>query len=173
MTKEIYEKKHLFSAVFDAAFSLFVLVCTLLMMILIPAAKNNAFESEWAYIATIVGFELLGVIILILAPVQIWERYNRYIDLCIGRQPAVIIGDDELQFYSPKGEYKCYRWDEIESFKLTHSKLYNSIQPMLKESWRNPKWYAMFFAVYTHTICTNHLEMPEDELLNELNTHLR
>ena len=56
MTKEIYEKKHLFVAVIDAAFFLFVLVCTLLMMILVPTAKNTVFESEWAHIALIVGF---------------------------------------------------------------------------------------------------------------------
>lgn len=173
MNKEIYEKKHLFSAVFDAVIYLLVLVGTLLMMILIPAGRNSAFESEWAYIATIVVLELLGLFILILSPVQIWERYKRYIDLCFGKQPAVIIGDDELQFYSPKGEYMCYRWDEIERFKVTHTKWYDHIQPILKESWRNPKWYAMFYAVYTHTICTNHLDMPENELLNELNAHLR
>ena len=173
MTKEIYEKKHLFVAVIDAVFFLFVLVCTLLMMILVPTAKNTVFESEWSHIALIVGFELMGLIILILAPFSLWARYSRYIDLCIARRPAVIIGDDELQFYSPKGEYKCYRWDEIERFKLTYGKLYSTIQPILKESWRNPTWYAMFFAVYTHTIRTDHLEMAEDELLAELNSHLR
>ena len=173
MTKEIYEKKHLFIAVIEAASFLVVLVCIVLMMILIPTAKNSAFESEWAHVALIVGFELMGVIILILAPRNIWARYSRYIDLCMAGRPAVIIGDDELQFYSSSDEYKCYRWGEIERFKLTHSRRYSTIQPILKESWRNPKWYAMFFAVYTHTIRTDHLEISEEELLNELNAHLR
>lgn len=84
------------------------------MMILLPTAKNSAFESEWAHIALIVGFELMGLIILILAPFSLWARYSRYIDLCMARRPAVI-----------------------------------------------------------NTIRTDHLEIAEDELLAELNSHLR
>ena len=170
---EIYEKKHYFEAVIDAVYMLVGFGFVLFIMIMMPTVKNTAFESEWIRIALIVVAELLGVIVLILAPRNIWARYSRYIDLCMAGRPAVIIGDDELQFYSSSDEYKCYRWGEIERFKLTHSRRYSTIQPILKESWRNPKWYAMFFAVYTHTIRTDHLEISEEELLNELNAHLR
>jgi Na+/melibiose symporter-like transporter len=173
MTKEIYEKKHLFSAVFDAVLFTMIPVFALAVLIVLPTARNTAFEAEWMHVALVVTLAVLGVFLLVMGPFTLWERYRRYMDLCIGGQPAVIIGDDELQFYSPKGEYMCYRWDEIERFKLTHSKMFSSIQPILKESWRNPKWYALFFAVYTHTIRTDYLDMPEDELLNELNAHLR
>ena len=120
MTKEIYEKKHLFAAVIDAVYMLVGFGFVLFMMIMMPTFKNSAFESEWIRIALIVVMELLGVIVLILAPRNIWTRYSRYIDLCIARRPAVIIGDDKLQFYSSTDEYKCYRWDEIERFKLTY-----------------------------------------------------
>lgn len=173
MTKEIYEKKHLFSAVFDAVLFTMIPVFALFGLIVLPTAKNTAFEAEWMHVALVVTLVVLSVFFLVMGPFTLWERYRRYMDLCIGGQPAVIIGEDELQFYSPKGEYMCYRWDEIERFKLTHSKMFSSIQPILKESWRNPKWYALFFAVYTHTIRTDYLDMPEDELLNELNAHLR
>ena len=173
MTKEIYEKKHVFSAVIDAVLFMIIPVFALGVLIVLPTAKNTAFEAEWVHVALVVTLAVLCVFLLVMGPLTVWERYKRYMDLCIGGQPAVIIGDDELQFYSPKGEYKCYRWDEIERFKLTHSKMFSSIQPILKESWRNPKWYALFFAVYTHTIRTDYLDMPEDELLNELNAHLR
>lgn len=173
MTKEIYEKKHLFAAVIDAAVFLVVLVCTVLMMILLPTVKNSAFESEWAHIALIVGFEFMGLIILILAPFDLWARYSRYIDLCMARRPAVIIGDDELKFYSSTDEYKCYRWDEIRSFKLNHSRKYCSIYLEFKESWRKPKWYVWLFTHYANTIRTDHLEIAEDDLLNELNSHLK
>ena len=173
MTKEIYEKKHLFSAVIDAVLFMIIPVFALGVLIVLPTAKNTAFEAEWVHVALVVTLAVLCVFLLVMGPLTVWERYKRYMDLCIGGQPAVIIGDDELQFYSPKGEYKCYRWDEIERFKLTYGKLYSTIQPILKESWRNPTWYAMFFAVYTHTIRTDHLEIAEDDLLNELNSHLR
>ena len=173
MTKEIYEKKHLFSAVFDAVLFAMIPVFALAVLIVLPTARNTAFEAEWMHVALVVTLAVLGVFLLVMGPFTLWERYRRYMDLCIGGLPAVIIGDDELQFYSPKGEYMCYRWDEIERFKLTHSKMFSSIQPILKESWRNPKWYALFFAVYTHTIRTDYLDMPEDELLNELNARLR
>jgi hypothetical protein len=173
MTKEIYEKKHRFEAVIDAVYMLVGFGFVLFMMIMMPTFKNSAFESEWIRIALIVVMELLGVIVLILAPRNIWTRYSRYIDLCIARRPAVIIGDDKLQFYSSTDEYKCYRWDEIECFKYAHSRMYSTIQPVLKESWRNPKWYVWLFAFCTHAIRTDYLDMPEDELLNELNAHLR
>ena len=173
MTKEIYENKHVFSAVIDAVYMLVGFGFVLFIMILMPTVKNTAFESEWIRIALIVVTELLGAIALILAPRNIWTRYSRYIDLCMAGRPAVIIGDDDLQFYSSTGEYKCYRWDEIACFKLAHSRMYCTIQPVLKESWRNPKWYAWFFAFCTHAIRTDYLEIAEDELLNELNSHLR
>ena len=118
MTKEIYEKKHLFVAVIDAAFFMVVLVCTLLMMILLPTAKNSAFESEWAHIALVVGFEFMGLIILILAPFSLWARYSRYIDLCIARRPAVIIGDDELKFYSSQTSISAIVGTKSEALSL-------------------------------------------------------
>ena len=101
---EIYEKKHLFAAVIDAEYMLVGFGFVLFIMIMMPTFKNTAFESEWIRIALIVGAELLGVIVLILAPRNIWTRYSRYIDLCIARRPAVIIGDDKLQFYSSTDE---------------------------------------------------------------------
>ena len=173
MTKEIYEKKHLFVAVIDAVLFIVIPVFALGVLILLPTARNTAFEAEWLHVALVGTLMVLSVFLLVMGPFTLWERYKRYMDLCVGGQPAVIIGDDELQFYSPKGEYKCYRWDEIERFKLTHGKYYSTIQPILKESWRNPKWYVWLFAFCTHAIRTDHLEMAEDELLNELNAHLR
>ena len=102
---------------------------------------------------------------------MIWFLFYRYVDLCMGRKPALIISDSDLQIYSPFGGYTTIRWNEVVNFENVHTKTRNLCYPIYKDDTRNKGRY-LFLNMYRDAILSGYLTISEDELLKILRAHL-
>ena len=102
---------------------------------------------------------------------MIWFLFYRYVDLCMGRKPALIISDSDLQIYTPFGGYTTIRWSEVAYFNNVHTKTRNICYPIYKDDARNKGRY-IFLNLYRDAILSDYLTVSEDELLELLRAHL-
>jgi len=102
---------------------------------------------------------------------MIWFLFYRYVDLCMGRKPALIISDCDLQIYTPFGGYTTIRWNEVVNFESVHTKTRNLCYPIYKDDTRNKGRY-LFLNMYRDAILSGYLTISEDELLKILRAHL-
>ena len=162
---EIYEEKHLFSAALNVA----IYLCMVVFGIVLLSIGREAWWRfpEWEWYCSLV----VGALLLIAGTGLICYKIYRYIDLCMARVPAVITSDDELQIYKPFGENTAIKWSEIVDFKVVYTKDRHICYPVYKDDNRNKGRY-LFLNLYSDAILSDHLSISEDELLQELKSHL-
>ena len=168
---EIYEKKHVFNALMDGA----VVLCGLVFSVVVVCAIASPstvihYGYGWVSHALIWLLVVLCVVCFGLSGFYGWFLLDRYITLCLGHQPAVIITDNELKIYSPLRGYTDVRWSEIVDFKyVVFTKFRRGYYPVYKDPELNKGTIKKCF---TETILTDFLTLPEEQLLEELKKHI-
>ena len=168
-TKEIYEKRHPFNAVLDAAMYLsgMVLCVTIVSIIFCPSLLNTKTESN----SLLMGLAIMAAFMIPVLLNHLCFMSIRYINLCFRKKPAVIITDDALYMYMPYDGYITARWEDIVSFKDAHLHKYrDGIYPIYKDDSLN---HSPLIRIYIGAILTGHLTMNKEDLLAELNSHLK
>ena len=168
---EIYEKKHVFNALMDGALMLFILVASVAMVCAIASPSTVIhYDYGWVSHALIWLLVVLLVVCFGLSGFYGWFLADRYITLCLGHKPAVIITDSELKIYSPLRGYTEVNWSEIVDFKyVVFSKFRRGYYPVYKDPELNKGVYKRCF---TDTILTDFLTLPKEQLLEELNKRI-
>ena len=168
---EIYERKHVLSALLDGAVILgglvfsVVILCVLWSSPAIHVSGSAAVDSALTWMLVV-----LAVITFCLSGFYGWFLLDRHITLSLGHRPAVVITDDELQIYTPFGGYTSVRWDSISGFKhVVFNKWRRGYYPVYTDPGQNKGIYKKCF---TETILTDYLSMPEEQLLEELNRRI-
>ena len=168
---EIYEKRHVFKAVVDAVTYLLptVLGCVITAIAISPSTFNTTISaSDWLW------YSLVAVAAFIILPLGLNALYFfsvRYYYLCLLKKPALVITDSELHVFSPYRGYTVIKWDEIAEFKDSHlTKFRKLFYPIYKDAKRNKN---ILLRGYLDGILTDYLTMGYDDLLAELNSHLK
>ena len=162
---EIYEEKHLFIAAISAVTYLMLIVFG---VVLLSIGREAWWRfPDWAWICSLV----VGGLMIAGALYMMWFQFYRYVDLCMGRKPALIISDSDLQIYTPFGGYTTIRWSEVAYFNNVHTKTRNICYPIYKDDARNKGRY-IFLNLYRDAILSDYLTVSEDELLELLRAHL-
>lgn len=162
---EIYEEKHLFIAATSAVTYLMLIVFG---VVLLGIGREAWWRfPDWAWICSLV----VGGLMIAGALYMMWFEFYRYVDLCMGRKPALIISDSDLQIYTPFGGYTTIRWSEVADFNNVHTKTRNICYPIYKDDARNKGRY-IFLNLYRDAILSDYLTVSEDELLELLRAHL-
>ena len=148
---EIYEKRHIFMAAWDAVTCILATVfgAVITAIAISPSTFNTTISApDWLY--------FFGV---------------RYYNLCLLNKPAIVITNSELHIFSPYCGYNVIRWDEIAEFKDAQiTKLRKCVYPVYKEASRNKNKLRR---AYIDGILTDYLTMSQENLLAELNSHLK
>ncbi len=166
---EIYEKRHPFNAVIDAALYLsgVVLCVTIVAVNIWPSFFNNKQASN----SLVIGLAVMAAFMIPVCLNHLCFLTIRYINLCYRKKPAVIITKEALYMYMPYDGYIVARWEDIVSFKDTRlNRTRNGIYPIYKDDSLN---HSVLLRVYIGAILTDYLTMSQDELLAELNSHLK
>ena len=168
---EIYEKRHVVKAVVDAVTYLLptVLGCMITAIAISPTTFNTTISaSDWLW------YSLVSVAAFIILPLGLNALYFfsvRYYYLCLLKKPALVITNSELHIFSPYCGYNVIRWDEIAEFKDAQiTKLRKCVYPVYKEASRNKNKLRR---AYIDGILTDYLTMSQEDLLAELNSHLK
>lgn len=168
---EIYEKRHAIMAIGDAVtFLLPIVLGSVIAAIAIsPSFFNTTISApDWLW------YSLVAVAVFIILPLSLNALYFfsvRYYYLCLLKKPALVINDSELHVFSPYRGYTLVRWDEITEFKDGHlTKFRKYVYPIYKDATRNKN---ILRRGYLEGILTDYLTMGYDDLLVELNSHLK
>lgn len=167
MEMQIYEKRHIMMAAWDAVTYLFGTVFGAVITV-IAIFSTTISAPGWLW------YPLVLVAAVIFLPLGLNALYFfgvRYYYLCLLKKPALFITDSELYIFSPYRGYSAIGWDEIAEFKDAQiTKFRKCVYPVYKDTTRNKNKFRM---VYLDGILTDYLDMPENDLLAELNAHLR
>ena len=168
---EIYEKRHALKAIWDAVTYLLpmVLGCVIAAIAISPSFFNTTISApDWLW------YSLVAVAVFIILPLSLDVLYFfsvRYYNLCLFKKPALVITDSELHIFSPYRGYTVVRWDEIAEFKDGYlTKLRKFVYPVYKDAMRNKN---ILRRGYLDGILTDYLTIGYDDLLAELNSHLK
>lgn len=168
---EIYEKRHIFMAAWDAVTCILATVfgAVITAIAISPSTFNTTISApDWLW------YSLVFVAAVIFLPLGLNALYFfgvRYYNLCLLNKPAIVITNSELHIFSPYCGYNVIRWDEIAEFKDAQiTKLRKCVYPVYKEASRNKN---KFRRAYIDGILTDYLTMSQENLLAELNSHLK
>ena len=135
---EIYEKRHIFMAAWDAVTCILATVfgAVITAIAISPSTFNTTISApDWLW------YSLVFVAAVIFLPLGLNALYFfgvRYYNLCLLNKPAIVITNSELHIFSPYCGYNVIRWDEIAEFKDAQiTKLRKCVYPVYKEASRN------------------------------------
>lgn len=166
---EIYEKRHPFNAVLDAAVYLsgVVLCVTIVAVTIWPSHFNNKQASN----QLLIGLAVMAALMIPVLLNHLCFLTIRYINLCYRKKPAVIITKDALYMYMPYDGYITAKWEDIVSFKDARLTRYrDGIYPIYRDDSLN---HSPLIRIYIGAILTGYLTMSKEDLLTELNCHMK